>query len=204
MVEISPTNHYSILIHGLDNPKEWVDIWSKYYSYKDEEKYTNNIRKALDSQEAFMSLFEWKNGYGDKISNKKKIPLKSYYQKINLLRTLKISFEWDLFEKEFLPYKNATIWKIFLLHITNPDEFPIFDQHVYRAFTFVKTGEITNVALNSNSQLYQIYKNEYKPWFNSLRKTFNLDPKQMDEALFSFGKFLKEIKKYPFEILIKN
>jgi len=83
----------------------------------------------------------------------------------------------------------------------NPDEFPIFDQHVYRSFYFFKTGEIKELPISKYREVYNIYKGEYIPWFTDLKLKYGLTPRLMDKSFFSFGQVLKRLKGVPKTIL---
>ncbi|MBN3582821.1 hypothetical protein JYB64_10535 [Algoriphagus aestuarii] len=196
---------YKIEIHGLKNLNDFVEAWSPMYSYPLESKYRNNISKGLINKDSFIELFKWKNGTGNTISGKKLNTALDYWGKVEVLKELKVNFDWSLFENEFEPQKSSTIWKLFLLHIMKPSEFPIFDQHVYRSFLFFKEGIIKEIPSNSRTK-YLLFKHEYLGWFNKLKNQYNASPKMMDESFFSFGQMLKGIKKYPirFKPTIEN
>lgn len=194
------SSSYNIEIQGLTNLNEFVKKWSPIYSYSNEKKYEEHISKGLEEKESFIELFKWKNGTGDVIYEKKLSSILNYWEKVEVLKHLKNHFDWELFEKEFEPQKSSTIWKLFLLHIMSPSEFPIFDQHVYRSFRFFTNGKIEEIPTNSKTK-YQLYKMEYIDWFNQLKNEFNEVPKKMDESFFSFGQMLKGMKFYPIQIL---
>jgi hypothetical protein len=189
-------NSFNIQIDGFANLNDFVALWSPSYSYKNESKYKNHISTALEKENSFLELFKWKNGTGDSIAGRKKDGVLKYWDKVEVLRDLKLNFDWNVFEKEFKPHKKSTIWRLFLLHMMNPNEFPIFDQHVFRSYRFFTNGVIDEIPSYSNT-IYQAYKDEYQPWFNNLKSQFNGSPKKMDESFFSFGQMLKVIKKYP-------
>ena len=190
---------YYIEIKGLNNPVDFVNQWSGHYKFSNEWKYDNHITTVLDDETSFIQLFKWKNGTGDTIYWKKMKGINEWKDRIGLLRTLKQDFRWDVFETEFKPTQSSTIWKIFLLHLINPDEFPIFDQHVFRCYNFFQKGVIEEIS-TKRWEVYSIYKNEYKPWFNSLRKDYNLNPKRMDMSFFTFGQVLKRLRGLPIQI----
>lgn len=193
------SNSYNIKIQGLENLNDFVSIWSPLYSYPNDNKYNNHISNGLNSKESFIELFNWKNGTGNVIYEKKMKGVLEHWNKIEILRELKREFNWDLFEREFEPQKSSTIWKIFLLHIINPNEFPIFDQHVFRSYNFFKNGVIEEIPNYSKSK-YLIYKTEYKEWFNKNQQDYKIVPKKMDESFMSFGQMLKGLKNFPIEI----
>ena len=103
--ESNDENQFHISIDSInDNPSEFVKIWSNSYQYPLGEKYNNNIELVLENKNSFIELFKWKNGTGDVISKPKMKVVENFYSKIDVLRTLKESFEWKYFEEEFKPY----------------------------------------------------------------------------------------------------
>lgn len=190
---------YSINIKGFENPVDFVSTWSNLYSYTIEEKYINHIDNVFDDEESFLELFKWKNGTGNVIHKSKLKGVLNYWDKIDVLRKLKQEFSWESFEKEFEPQKSSTIWRIFLLHLINPKEFPIFDQHVSRFYHFQKSGLIQELPTNPN-KIYLIYKLEYKDWFSRIQQKYNLQHKEMDESFFMYGRMLKKLNGLPIQI----
>ncbi|MCW5520183.1 hypothetical protein J1N09_10065 [Aureitalea sp. L0-47] len=190
---------FSIELPGLSNLNDFVNRWSPVYSFKNEHRYRDHIDKVLDNKSSFIELFKWKNGTGDVIYEKKMTNVLNYWKKVEVLKYLKTDFDWEIFESEFEPQKSSTIWRLFLLHIMNPSQFPIFDQHVFRSYKFITKGVIEEIPNNSKKK-YLLYKNEYFDWFNNLKQEYNESPKKMDESFFSFGQMLKGIKKYPINI----
>jgi len=190
---------YQIVIEGFENPPQFVEVWKSKYSYLNEEKYFQNIDSVFDNETSFFQLFKWKNGTGDVIYEKKMKVVEGFYEKLDVLKQLRSNFNWKQFENEFQPTKNSPIWKIFLLHLIKPTEFPIFDQHVYRFYYFQKEGVIEELS-NRPEIIYETYKQEYKPWFNSVQREFQLNSKHMDQSFFSFGKVLKSLKELPIKI----
>ena len=194
-------SNYQIIIEGFNDPNEFVEKWTKLYSYPFEEKYNKHIDTSLE-EDSFLELFRWKNGTGDGISKLKMIVIEGFIKKLDVLKDLKNGFDWEQFENEFYPIKNSPIWKIFLLHLIDPNEFPIFDQHVFRFYNFQKNGIIDEIP-NNPRKVYEMYKQNYKPWFNSIQREFNLNSKHMDQAFLTFGQSLKKLKGIPFTISIK-
>jgi len=192
-------NTYKIEIQGLENFNEFVKNWYPAYSYPNGSKYAEQISNALEDKNSFVELFIWKNGTGNSLSASKLKTVLAYWEKVDILKYLQINFEWELFEKEFEPTTNSTVWKLFLLHLVNPCKFPIFDQHVYRSYVFFKEGIIKEIPIDSKKK-YEIYKTEYLCWFEQLKTKFNECPKKMDQSFFTFGRMLKGLNKYPIQI----
>ncbi len=165
--------------------KEFVKFWKKLYLYPFEDIYLNRINKNTFTKGDIEKLFTWKNGM--KFSQKKLKTIKKLKNKIDTINNLKREMNLEIFKSQFSDI--STIWKIYLLHIINPSKYPIFDQHVFRAFIFLKTGNIREIP-SSNKKKEKIYFEEYLPFFDSLNKK-ELSTKEIDEALWAFGKFLK-------------
>jgi hypothetical protein len=192
---------FYIHIDGMKDPKKFVDEWSKTYKYSLEYKYENNIDKGFDSSETLMELMRWKNGTRDTISENKTKRVDDFLLKREDLKKLKTNFSLSEFEEFLHPEESSTIWKIFILHIIDPYNHPIFDQHVYRSYKFIKTGEIKELPTDKFKEIYRIYKDEYKPWFNELKVKYTLEPRMMDKSLVTFGSFLKKLNGLPISIL---
>lgn len=190
---------FNIIIEGFKNPKEFVKIWSQQYLYLNEYKYNDFIGSVLNNKTSFVQIFQWKNGTGDVIYEKKLKVVDGFYEKLDVLKQLRKNFDWELFENEFNPTLNSPIWKIFLLHLIDPNEFPIFDQHVYRFYNFQKKGVIEEISTKPKI-VFETYKQEYQPWFISVQREFQLNTKEMDQSFFSFGKFLKNLNGLPIKI----
>lgn len=191
---------HEIKITGFTNPNQFVEHWSQFYSYGNEYKYRDNIKSVLIDRDSFINLFKWKNGTGDKISQSKMKTIDRFWSNIHVLRELKNEFSWDKFESNFNPNKGPNIWKLFLLHLIEPNLHPLFDQHVYRFYQFHKNGQILEIPSNS-SKRYNFYKNEYYDWFNRIKDDYHLNPKKMDESFFTFGQFLKGMNSDSIEII---
>lgn len=176
-----------LLSKKLVNIKEFVGFWYRFYVDPNEDKYFKNINKIKFDKHTLLSLFEWKNG-----SELSKGKMKSFENKIltklKIINSLKASSKFEL--NNFLVEFDAVsaIWKIFLLHIIKPDKYPIFDQHVYRAFYYIKYSRIKELP-NDDRKKENHYFREYLLFFKQIKK--KVSAKRVDEALWSFGKFLK-------------
>ena len=151
------------------------------YAYHLEPLYQNSIDKGTFSARDIENLFQWKNGM--KLSGKKRKTLDGITHRLEIINGLKTNFDLGAFQNEF--GKIAIIWKIFLLHIISPQRYPIFDQHVCRAFHFLQYSSL------SGSLTEKIYFQDYVPFFDSVAKISSASRKRTDEALMMFGKFLK-------------
>ena len=156
----------------------FLDHWSERYSYKisDDENYAPHIGKEM-TEESRRKLFEWKNG---SVLSKRKDD--------SVFRNYPLSFPIDGLEQRFLDPKGSggPIWNIFYMHCIDPETWPIFDQHTYRAMHFMQTGEIRELP-EAKAVIYSEYKNAYIPFVIRL----NSNRRKIDKALFAFGQFLK-------------
>ena len=183
----------------LTNPKEFIDNWCMGYDYPNDFIYYQNIEKGLEDYHSFLELFRWKNGIYN-VSKSKMRVIEGFWDKVEVLRELKRNFDWELFENEFQPHKSSNIWKIFLLHIMDSYNFPIFDVQVFRFHHFIKNGFIKEIT-NNQKLKYDYYKKEYIGWFRELRDSHSLNPKKMDESFFKFGQILKPLKGLPIKLV---
>ena len=129
-----------------------------------------------------MLLYEWKNG--GKISAAKTESIKKNYP-AELLKNA---------EERYLSPKcdGGPIWNTFYLQVLELGKWPIFDQHTHRAMRYIKSGSIEELP-SAKSKVLDVYREEYLPFFDEF--PFE-DNRRVDKALFSFGRFLKSVKKF--------
>ena len=171
-----------ILISKETNQIEFVDFWSKQYNYSNEYMYYDNIGKEL-TEEQILKLFQWKNGTPLSV-----LKLKSVRE--NYLDDTTIFPEnpsMDFIRKELLK-AGGTIWRIFWIHCHYPKQFPIYDQHVHRAMAHIQEWDDIEIP-NSNKKKVDLYLTKYLNFYNEFKE---LPPKKVDEALWSYGKFLTQ------------
>lgn len=169
--------------------QQFISSWSKLYTdSKDQLFYNKNIDKLL-TPDSLLELYVWKNGtklsllkqksFDDKIASKLTI--------INKWKGNNKEVSFDEIVDEFRIV--STIWLVFLAHIIDPILYPIYDQHVYRAYYFLKHKKIKEIP--NEARKLTSYKEEYLPFYNGIKNQVN-NLKELDEALWSFGKFLKQ------------
>jgi hypothetical protein len=85
------------------------------------------------------------------------------------------------------------IYTLFVLHCENPRLFPLYDQHVWRAYLyFINEG---NKSSKEASQSWGSFE-KYSTWFKSQLKSLgDVHPTELDRALWTFGKELKKKKR---------
>jgi len=178
---------YSLIIKEECQPDRFVDFWSSLYAYPSENLYIDNISKQSFSSDDLKNLFVWKNGM--RLSGQKNAALQSkILRKLSKVNELKADFSLEKFNSIFSQL--GTIWKIFLLHCIQPQTYPIFDQHVYRAMNCIVNNMIVEVA-KSERQKYCQYFDSYLPFFNGTVQQSNRDAVKVDRALWFFGKSLR-------------
>ena len=177
-----------ILIEKTDDLNAFINIWSQQYSFSNESIYKALINKEILIQNDIQNLYEWKNGMALSLLKQKSLDIK-IKSKLSIINTFKSNNEINLeaFKKNF---KNlSAVWKIFLLHIIKPYKFPIYDQHIHRAFLFIHNEDFSNISTSiTNQNKERFYFDRYLPFIQSNNIE---DLKKLDEAFFAFGQFLK-------------
>lgn len=170
---------------------DFILFWSNLYDYKLEKEYHHHINNHKFDLNDLTELYKWKNG--GNLSSKKEISLKTkILKKIEIINELKMDFQSKKFNQSF--EEVSAIWKIFLLHIITPKEYPILDQHVARAYYFLTGGIIKEIPFSNKNKVI-FYYNNYLKFFNEIAQNTKLNRKKIDEALFMFGKFIKTYPK---------
>jgi hypothetical protein len=165
-------------------PGDFVTFWASQYDSKryPEEPYSKNIGQLTHA--AIMSLFEWKNG--GKLSELKRESIKrNYLDRIGDVKALGTNFGAEDFLRKFLD--GGAIWRIFWLHCCRP-EFPIYDQHVHRAMTFIEEQKADELDQCSEDRKIELYVTRYLPFSGRFE---GLNRREVDRALWAFGKFIK-------------
>ena len=170
------------------NLVEFINYWSKLYNYPLEALYNERISKKEFDKEDLQELFIWKNGMKLSAGKQKSLENK-ILSKQKIINDLKQKENIEL--KEFQKHFNelSAVWKIFLLHIIKPNKFPIYDQHINRAFNYIHGRDFHNISASSmtNKSKEEFYFNTYLEFIESLN---GIDLKALDEAFFAFGQFI--------------
>lgn len=163
--------------------QEFIDFWSKQYYYPNNEHfYTQNIGKKSFERQDIIELYQWKNGM--RLSTKKQESLEDKILfKLDIINDLKYHGlpVLDFFLEEFKEV--SFVWKIFLLHIIKPNTYPIYDQHIHRAFKYLKAED----SYIQEAGQHEFYFKHYLPFIEYEQIK---DIKKLDEAFFAFGQFL--------------
>ena len=175
-----------------DFPK-FIDFWAQMYKFKDDVPYDECINKKAFTEDDIQKLYEWKNG--SKLSGAKQKSLDTNIKrKLSIINKLKSDFDLNAFLKEFEDFRGF-VWKIFLLHIIKPLEFPIYDQHIHRAYQFIFEKDWQSVSAQMNEKAKcEFYFQTYLPFVKSETKKYELEIRSLDRGLFVFGGNLKRKK----------
>ena len=162
---------------------DFVTFWADTYSDDLEHLYNDNIGQKLNEDRVW-SLYKWKNG-SEHISEKKQQSIRTIYlPKLGELPVLTTPDSGKLYVQNL---HGGAIWDIFWLHCVNPPLFPIFDQHTFRAMAKIDGLTPAEIPDTRNKKL-QIYFDQYIPFVQRFQ---NQKPRQIDKALFAYGRFLK-------------
>lgn len=93
-------------------------------------------------------------------------------------------------------FDSGMVWRAFLVHIAKPHIYPIADQNVFRAWSLHTQSR--------DEQTWETY-DAYRRYFNGIAETLRVARtienlrrlKQIDNALFAFGQFLKAYYRNP-------
>jgi hypothetical protein len=166
--------------------QEFISFWSKLYAYDNAVLYDKIHYKVL-SEKDIKDLYQWKNGM--KLSQAKEKSLNTkIISKIEIVNNLRAASNFDLeyFLKEFKQV--SVVWKVFLLHIISPSMYPIYDQHIHRAYRFMNNEALDGIKASMNESVkLKFYFEEYYPF---VKESKIKDLKKMDEAFFAFGQFI--------------
>ena len=162
---------------------DFVEFWSRLYNYPKERLYTNNIGQPL-TPESVRDLFEWKNG--TRLADRKSRSIQTNFID-HICQVEKLAP--DTSPADFLLQfsEGGAIFRIFWLHCWQHERFPIYDQHVHRAMMHIEAGCIEEIT-NSDQAKIDLYVEQYLPFW---QRFADLDPRKVDMALWSFGKFIK-------------
>jgi hypothetical protein len=166
---------------------DFINNWSSQYAYSNESMYEVINNPTLNYDE-LLGLYIWKNGTA--LSTLKQVSFDTNIgNKLSLINELKSSNTFDLKDFKHNFGHVSAVWQIFLLHVIKPKIYPIYDQHIHRAYLFFHHLDYSNLdnTMKDNLKL-EFYFDTYLPFVQE--HNFK-DLKKMDEAFFAFGKFLK-------------
>jgi hypothetical protein len=172
--------------------EEFVRFWAACYKYPDCELYTPNIIGSLTPAK-LEALFRWKIG---------KRFFESHWPVVQQLFVARLdealALPPDVSAAQLLTLfpRGGAVYRIFWLHCLRPDRFHICDQHVHRAMNLIEKQERRELSEYTEKQQVALYLERYLPFWN--RHFGGLDPREVDRALWAFGKFMKDKGNTPF------
>lgn len=179
----------------MKNLQKLIEFWSQFYddsqNLDDKFYYPYISNEGLLETDALDKLWLWKMGkYYFRIYQQQIRRVKE--KKKDVLKFRKYNSDQESlykFSKSFFPA--GLVYPIFLMHICKPEEYPIFDQHVFRAFTFITKKEIVDRPKNINIKDYW----RYKEFVLQIYKERKISLRDIDKGLMAFGQFLANSSK---------
>jgi hypothetical protein len=166
------------------SPADFVKYWATFYNDPREQLYLAHIDKPL-TPPGVLDLFIWKNG-GPLAEQKRQSVVRNYVDRLDETRKLPIDTTGRDFLSRFAV--GGAIWRIFWLHCRWPERFPIYDQHVHRAFAFIQEGRLEEIAARNDEEKVRLYLEHYLPFYQQFR---GVNHRETNRALWVFGKFIK-------------
>jgi len=163
---------------------QFVEFWSQRYEYAEEGLYDNNIGIEL-TENRILELYVWKNGTPLSVRKRASV-IRNFVERRNELAQFENNFDVRNFLNHFA--NGGAIWRIFWLHCYRPEEFPIYDQHVHRAMAYIENGEMEEIP-GYDPRKIDAYIERYLPFHARFAA---IDGRDVDKALWAFGKFLNE------------
>jgi hypothetical protein len=164
----------------------WASQWSAKDKEQDEKRYTPYIGKPL-TRENLLALFEWKNQMP--LAQGKRRRVESFISRLKELEELPRQTSPKDFLETFK--EGGAIWRIFLLHCWSGSKYPIYDQHVHRAMSFICGNQREEIGGWSDQEKIDAYLDGYIPFFNRFSVP---NPQKVDQALLVFGRFIKNFQ----------
>jgi hypothetical protein len=180
-------------VANMATKADFVSFWNNQYDLLQypEEPYAKNLGKL--TEQSIMVLFEWKNG-GKLSARKEDSVRRNYINRVDEVRALGSTFTAPAFLERFA--RGGAIWRIFWLHCCRR-AFPMFDQHVYRAMLLIEGQACDELDGKSDVRKIELYLTQYLPF---LRRFAGIDPRKLDRALWSYGRFLKQWR-FPLNVI---
>jgi hypothetical protein len=174
--------------------KEFIEFWAPRYHDAHENLYTSNIRRP-HTNETLRDLFYWKEGPQ---FFKKKWPAinDNFVSRREQAEDLPSTISAQDFLATFP--RGGRIYRIFWLHCWFPNRFPIYDQHVHRAMSYIQDGEAEELENYGDDEAVKSYIDRYIPFhqpYAAIRLPFDprldgIPSRKADRALFVFGRSL--------------
>ena len=182
-------------------PKTFIQFWARMYSSRYDDSYELIISKGKFTRGDLKKLWIWKNG--TPLSEKKSASFEGKIaNRISEINEIKNAKQKDLGSVLQKFSQVSAVWRIFLAHVISRDDFPIYDQHIHRAFLFLNEHATTDNLRRditerlSDIQKINFYQDTYVGFFDELAKKSGQPKRQIDKALWSYGKCLKDYPEF--------
>jgi hypothetical protein len=171
--------------------KAFVDFWAAQYTDDDDDFYYANVDKEL-TEPRILEWFEWKNG--TRLSEtKRKSVLRNFVERRSELAHIAQDETPSNLLARFS--EGGVIWRIFWLHCWQPARFPIYDRYVHRAMRFIQTTAREEIPTKDPDKI-RAYIDDYMPFHDKFK---DFKDREVDRALWAFGKFIGENPNFPTE-----
>jgi hypothetical protein len=183
-----------------DVNNEFINGWKKSYdpSYDENVYFDNLISLKNLTKDNIQKLFEWKNETRI-IAEKKQKSIEKLKENLPEIQRRfenignSINELQDIYKYSFQFFKSGNIWNLFFLHLLKYENYPIADTYVYRAYNYIRNGK-NQLPLTGDWETYI----DYRDFFNEIASKTNRksvkERKEIDEALWAFGKHLQPKK----------
>jgi hypothetical protein len=180
-------NNMLVLCKTPTTPKQFVSFWEPLYEYRDEQLYDDNI--ALPpTADRVIALFKWKNG-GKLSARHRRTVEECFVQRIPELAILNDMIDAAAFLRRFSD--GGAIFRIFWLHLWRPLRYPMYDQHVHRAMTWIQDGNAREPPSTASGKIHA-YVDRYLPFVAEFGR---MNLRRVDRALWACGKHLKAFRR---------
>jgi len=179
----------------------FVRYWERFYP-GDDNLYIDALNPNTDlTHDNLIALLRWKDPRmlthprkSDGKPNPRVERVLSNSPSINRFRHGQLSAD-DFGQVTTTIFPNGIIWQLFLFHIACPSDWPIADQHVFRAYS--KLSDEPEPTSIPDFQRYIAFFNKLVDQFFSCSETeakttsaVVAEKKRIDNALFAYGQFL--------------
>lgn len=173
--------------------KKFIKFWLQFYDdrkYKEKKFYYPYI-EDLSKNDSLGKLWRWKmqEKFFTPHNQRALEQMKANIEIILDFRKSNPSFQ-ELYNFSRRIFKSGVVYPVFLIHVCKPEDYPIFDQHVFRAFIFLITGKITDKPKEIKDYL------NYRKFVFKIHKQHNINLRDIDKALMAFGQFLDKPQKF--------
>lgn len=189
LLVFSPTNDF----------EAFIEFWAQFYDYKSpfELNYDKHIKIGKPfTHKDILELFEfvYHTGLGRirTAAIKEKI-----YPHLDYMNDMKFEASINLEEFESKFDKSPPVTKIFLLHIINPNKYPLYDQNIHNAYNYIHGIDINTPFPRRPDAHMKFYFKKLLPFIESQKG--NLSLKRIDEGLNTFGQLVKRNPNFKYQ-----